>query len=176
MACNSGSAPKVPGFDDAKCQKMRAAVPGCVSSIKSCNAGSSLSCGWAYLKCNESLVAPVQMSGINLYDLREKCEHPPLCYDFSVVQKYLDQEHVLETLGVKGHSWTSCNKMVTVGFMYVLFFFKFEFFFHTKFYYQQLLPDMLQAGIKVLIYAGDQDYICNWLGNKAWTMYVLFFF
>jgi carboxypeptidase C (cathepsin A) len=21
----------------------------------------------------------------------------------------------------------------------------------------------------VLIYAGDQDYICNWLGNHAWT-------
>merc|ERR1712087_500446 len=24
-------------------------------------------------------------------------------------------------------------------------------------------------GIEVLIYAGDEDYICNWLGNKAWT-------
>merc|ERR1712061_674021 len=35
--------------------------------------------------------------------------------------------------------------------------------------YHTLLPDLLHDGIKVLIYAGDCDYICNWLGNKAWT-------
>ncbi len=29
---------------------------------------------------------------------------------------------------------------------------------------------MLEAGIRVLIYAGDVDFICNWMGNKAWTM------
>merc|ERR1711904_481209 len=35
--------------------------------------------------------------------------------------------------------------------------------------YALKLPDLLQDGIEVLIYAGDCDYICNWLGNKAWT-------
>jgi cathepsin A (carboxypeptidase C) len=33
-----------------------------------------------------------------------------------------------------------------------------------------MIPDQLAAGIKVLMYAGDQDYICNWLGNQAWTL------
>jgi cathepsin A (carboxypeptidase C) len=28
---------------------------------------------------------------------------------------------------------------------------------------------MLEAGVRVLIYAGDVDFICNWIGNKAWT-------
>merc|ERR1719231_602952 len=31
------------------------------------------------------------------------------------------------------------------------------------------IPDLLHDGIQVLIYAGDEDFICNWLGNKAWT-------
>ena len=33
--------------------------------------------------------------------------------------------------------------------------------------YQQMIPDQLAAGIRVLLYAGDQDYICNWLGNQV---------
>lgn len=28
---------------------------------------------------------------------------------------------------------------------------------------------MLESGVRVLIYAGDVDFICNWIGNKAWT-------
>ena len=35
-----------------------------------------------------------------------------------------------------------------------------------------MIPDQLGAGISVLIYAGDQDYICNWLGNRAWTQVI----
>jgi carboxypeptidase C (cathepsin A) len=33
--------------------------------------------------------------------------------------------------------------------------------------YQDELPDMLASGIRVLIYAGDVDFICNWIGNKV---------
>ena len=32
------------------------------------------------------------------------------------------------------------------------------------------IPALLEAKIPILIYAGDQDFICNWLGNKAWTL------
>ncbi len=28
----------------------------------------------------------------------------------------------------------------------------------------------MNDGIHVLVYAGDVDYICNYLGNKAWTL------
>jgi cathepsin A (carboxypeptidase C) len=28
---------------------------------------------------------------------------------------------------------------------------------------------MLEDGIRALVYAGDLDFICNWIGNKAWT-------
>jgi len=36
--------------------------------------------------------------------------------------------------------------------------------------YVRFLPEILESGTKVLIYAGDADFICNWIGNKAWTM------
>ncbi|EER14385.1 hypothetical protein Pmar_PMAR010743, partial [Perkinsus marinus ATCC 50983] len=32
--------------------------------------------------------------------------------------------------------------------------------------FDTLLPDLLDAEIKVLLYAGDQDYICNWIGYE----------
>ena len=31
------------------------------------------------------------------------------------------------------------------------------------------VPPLLAAGVAVLVYAGDVDFICNWMGNKAWT-------
>ena len=34
--------------------------------------------------------------------------------------------------------------------------------------FHRLVPGILEQ-IPVLIYAGDADFICNWLGNQAWT-------
>jgi cathepsin A (carboxypeptidase C) len=31
------------------------------------------------------------------------------------------------------------------------------------------VKDLINEGIPILIYAGDADFICNYLGNKAWT-------
>ncbi|KAJ9065660.1 hypothetical protein DSO57_1017234 [Entomophthora muscae] len=35
--------------------------------------------------------------------------------------------------------------------------------------YVRDVPILLEGGIRVLIYAGDADFICNWMGNKAWA-------
>ncbi|KAJ3268193.1 hypothetical protein HDV01_003339 [Terramyces sp. JEL0728] len=32
------------------------------------------------------------------------------------------------------------------------------------------IPSLLEDGIQILIYAGDADWTCNWIGNKAWTL------
>ena len=33
--------------------------------------------------------------------------------------------------------------------------------------YERHIPAMLQNGHSVLIYAGEEDFLCNWLGNKV---------
>jgi carboxypeptidase C (cathepsin A) len=35
--------------------------------------------------------------------------------------------------------------------------------------YATILPDLLDDGVRGMIYAGDQDLICNWLGNRRWV-------
>ena len=35
---------------------------------------------------------------------------------------------------------------------------------------EPIIPPMLEAGIRALVYAGDLDFICNWVGNQKWTL------
>ena len=84
---------------------------------------------------------------MNPYDMRVKCAKPPLCYDFSNVATYLARPEVQAALGVTGHKWADCDRGVALGF---------ELDGDWMQSYQQLLPPQLAAGIRVLVYAGDQ--------------------
>jgi carboxypeptidase C (cathepsin A) len=48
----------------------------------------------------------------NVYDIREECGQPPLCYDFSAADTFLNRDDVRETLGVAGRKWKDCNQLV----------------------------------------------------------------
>ena len=39
--------------------------------------------------------------------------------------------------------------------------------------YDDILPEMMADGIRVMIYAGELDLICNYLGNQRWVTFVL---
>ena len=39
----------------------------------------------------------------------------------------------------------------------------------TRHRYDTALPEMLKHGVDILIYAGDADFVCNWMGNLAWV-------
>jgi len=138
---------------------MVAATPACIAAINACDAVAA-SCLVAIETCNAALLIPYTLTGMNPYDMRIKCAKPPLCYDFSNVGTYLDRPEVRTALGVGSRTWESCNRGVAM---------EFELAGDWMQAFQTMLPDQLESGIRVLIYAGDQDYICNWLGNQAWT-------
>jgi len=138
---------------------MEAATPVCEAAIAACDTVQA-TCIAAIEACNMGLLIPYTLTGMNPYDMRIKCAKPPLCYDFSNVGTYLDRPEVRATLGVGERKWSDCNHLVAIAF---------ELGGDWMQPYQQMIPDQLESGIRVLIYAGDQDYICNWLGNQAWT-------
>eukprot|EP01012_Entosiphon_sulcatum_P058288 TRINITY_DN82295_c0_g1_i1.p1 TRINITY_DN82295_c0_g1~~TRINITY_DN82295_c0_g1_i1.p1 ORF type:complete len:459 (+),score=77.57 TRINITY_DN82295_c0_g1_i1:22-1377(+) len=136
---------------------MEAAWPQCHSLIAACQSRTG-ECSIAQSYCNNAMLGPYENTGLNPYDIRIRCAVPPLCYDFSAVQHYLTSPTVLQKLGVNS-SWTPCN--FDVNSMFGSDWMK---------NFQTQLPDLLGDNIRVLIYAGDVDFICNWLGNKAWTL------
>jgi cathepsin A (carboxypeptidase C) len=160
MACGDGGWPAV--LDEQSCQAMDNALPRCQSLIQSCYDSESVwSCVPASIYCNNALLAPYQRTGQNVYDVRGKCEDSSnLCYpQLGWISTLLNKPTVMEALGVEVDSYDSCNFDINRNFL-------FQGDWMQPFH--RLVPSLLEK-IPVLIYAGDADFICNWLGNKAWV-------
>lgn len=90
---------------------------------------------------------------LQYYDIRKKCEGS-LCYDFSNMEKFLKQKSVRDSLGVGKIHFVSCSTEVYMA-MLVDWMRNLE----------VGIPALLEDGINLLIYAGEYDLICNWLGT-----------
>ncbi|KAK5163498.1 uncharacterized protein LTR77_010680 [Saxophila tyrrhenica] len=159
MACGDGGWPAV--LDESECTSMDNALPRCQSLIQSCyNSESVWSCVPASIYCNNAMIGPYQRSGRNPYDVRKDCKGNSLCYDeLDWIQEYLNKDDVMEALGAEVDSYDSCNFDINRNFL-------FQGDWMQPFH--RLVPGILEE-IPVLVYAGDADFICNWLGNLAWT-------
>ena len=170
--------------------------------------------------CN-SIISTIQSywGNLNVYDTREKCSHGPLCYDFSGLDKLLQEPEVrnnmmewpkptlldraiwvimhsfitlfihdyarswnhLEFAMIKwrgrnaavksirifrmtGSRHVTSNNDITHIYNHIIA--SLNDFFEL---FRRYLPDLLEAGIDVLVYAGTEDFICNYLGQKDWT-------
>lgn len=95
----------------------------------------------------------------NVYDIRKKCDKPPLCYDLSNSDKFLNNVTIQQRLGISPQrEWVECDQEV-----------------HTEMLGDWLtnlatkIQAVLETGLKVLVYSGDKDFVCNWRGGEAWT-------
>jgi len=99
---------------------------------------------------------------INVYDIRRKCDVEPLCYDFALADKFLSQPDVISALHVGSHEWTDCSVEVhTLLLDDWVESFKFD------------IPTLLASGIRVLVYSGMEDFICNYYGGRDWVASML---
>lgn len=160
MACGQGGEPSV--LDEEECQSMSDAIPRCLSLINSCYESESVwSCVPATIYCNNAEMGPYQRSGRNVYDIRTMCEGGTLCYnDLEYIDSFMNKPEVMKALGAEVSNFESCNFDVNRNFMFAGDWMK---------PYHKNVIDLLQQDLPVLIYAGDKDFICNWLGNEAWT-------
>ncbi|EMS57267.1 Serine carboxypeptidase-like protein [Triticum urartu] len=138
--------------------KINKIVPACEFAVKLCGTSGTVSCFAAYFVCN-TIFSSIRLiiGNKNYYDVRKPCVGS-LCYDFSNLEKFLNLKSVRQSLGVGDIEFVSCSPTV----------------------YQAMLldwmrnlevgiPELLENDIKVLIYAGEYDLICNWLGNSRWV-------
>ncbi|KAL1187819.1 Serine carboxypeptidase-like 49 [Cardamine amara subsp. amara] len=133
-------------------------VPLCELSVKLCGTEGTVSCLASYLVCNALFTGVMSHAGgVNYYDIRKKCVGS-LCYDFSNMEKFLNLKSVRKSLGVGDIDFVSCSSSVyqamLVDWMRNL---------------EVGIPTLLEDGINVLVYAGEYDLICNWLGNSRWV-------
>jgi len=92
----------------------------------------------------------------NTYDITRPC-NGPLCYNFTPINRFLNRPDVIASLGLKaGTVWQECNGEAGAQMA------EFDW---TKDASQKLGP-LIDAGIKVLMYHGDLDFICNWVGGQ----------
>ncbi|GMH41459.1 hypothetical protein BSKO_09369 [Bryopsis sp. KO-2023] len=115
-------------------------------------------CGMARSICDWYFWRPItrQNPEINVYDIRKKCLVEG-CYDISHIKSFLNNPDVQKQLGVH-RKWSDCSDPVWYDM-------KFDIYISLKSTFKSLLED---AGVRTIIFIGDQDLICNHIGNADW--------
>ncbi|GAB9477327.1 Serine protease family s10, partial [Globisporangium polare] len=150
--------------NDTQLAAMKLAAPECGHQMKECQTNATV-CLDAFMFCQEELMLPFMDAKRNPYDIRMFCdkEDATQCYEMSYVIKYLDSPNIREYLNVNQEqvkNWEECNMQVNMEFTLSG---------DPMVSYGSYVADLLNDGIRVLIYAGDADMMCNWYGNQAWT-------
>jgi cathepsin A (carboxypeptidase C) len=147
-------------------KKMLKHLPECISKAKKCEITKGRNkkyCSYAEAYCSNYLRHPLNIKDYNPYDIRKKCgKFHQTCSDDRAINNFLNLDSTRDALNVSEFApkrWKECNANIHRDFMGDKM---------VDFATDYIAP-LLDNNIRVLIYAGDADFICNWMGNKAWT-------
>ncbi|KAJ7053908.1 serine carboxypeptidase [Mycena amicta] len=165
MQCSPASV--LPVQNIQSCVAMKTRLPRCQKWLKeSCqDVFDVINCSSAMGFCLESLLAPYTALGLNTYDVTKQCGSSNLCYEIiDEIVKFLNRPDIQASLGVdlSQSRYESCSAEVGAAFgalQYDLM--------HGS---TEYVAGLLERNIRVLIYVGSYDFICNWIGNEAWTL------
>lgn len=88
--------------------------PACKFGLQVCDGLDwSVECALAVEFCQATMFAPIMVENptMNVYDYRKECKGD-LCYDFTLMEEYLNLPEVRKALGVGDRKWESCNMQV----------------------------------------------------------------
>ena len=153
--------------DSETCQSLYKRAEMCSTLIEQCyRFNTRLVCVPAALYCWGSLYGPAQDLGVNLYDVRQQCDHDKdgaLCYpQMNWIETLMNKPDIKKQFGVPSSvEFQSCNMQLNQQFMMQG---------DSMVNSAALLPPLLEDGIRVLIYAGEADFMCNAIGNHKWVL------
>jgi cathepsin A (carboxypeptidase C) len=159
MACGKGGYPPVISEDE--CQHLRDIYPTCRNLTQTCyNELTDIACVPANVYCDQ-LIEPYRDTGRNFFDIRDQCGDSSNCYvQENWIADFMNLDKVKHALGTEVKNFTGCDSSVSHDFGQTG---------DRSKPYQGHVARLLEEGLPVLIYAGDKDFRCNWLGNQAWV-------
>ncbi|KZV75139.1 serine carboxypeptidase [Peniophora sp. CONT] len=152
------------------CSRMQKAAPRCMEwATATCiDTFDPLDCEAAQRFCVSELFDPFQTLGYSDYDMAKRCpsndpEAPPCYPELFSIQTHLNRTDVKEALGVDTDfvpSYTPVALGISAAF-------------HASgdAYKDSVdyVAALLERGVRVLVYTGEHDLLCNWPSGDAWT-------
>ncbi|KAJ7934189.1 Alpha/Beta hydrolase protein [Mycena leptocephala] len=78
------------------------------------------------------------------------------------ILKFLNRKDVQLSIGVDVTQYESCSSTVALAFGRLQ-----NDLLHGS---TEYVAALLERDIRVLVYVGSYDWVCNWIGNEAWTL------
>ncbi|KAJ6585263.1 serine carboxypeptidase [Mycena capillaripes] len=154
------------GPNSRQCRSLRSRAPICERMIQACYARDDrAACTPATFYCWTALWGILDEAKRNIYDVRMSCDRavdPPLCYvEPEWIGEYLNRPEVRKELGVdpRAPDFVACNDEMNFGFML-----HGDGMRNSK----SLLTELVDEGIRLLVYAGNVDMMCNYMGESQW--------